>query len=127
MPFKPEEFAIFTKIDKTTFETQLGKINRYLQNFSRQTGIADITTHSEAIYQVIERVEKRRVYFHIFYNGCKMGELNESALICFWILKLMPFFCPSVCNTILNAKIALCIFTNALYMEARTTGKKVNP
>jgi len=43
------------------------------------------------IREIISRVEKRKVYFHLFHKGLEMGELNESALYCFWILKLHPF------------------------------------
>jgi hypothetical protein len=59
--------------------------------------------------EIIERVEKRRVYFHVFYDGCKMGELNEGALFCYWILKLQPFFYTGMDSNMLNAKISLCL------------------
>jgi hypothetical protein len=72
---------------------------------------------------VIDRVEKRRVYFHVFYDGCKMGELNEGALFCYWILKLHPFFYPGMDSNILNAKISLCLFTNTIYRHSGAKGK----
>jgi hypothetical protein len=77
-------------------------------------------------YEVIERVEKRRVYFHIFYEGCKMGEMNEVSLICFWILKLMPFYSSKMSNLELNAKIAVHIFTNMLAFVQKRMNKKAN-
>jgi len=50
-----------------------------------------ITEKTSLIREIISRVEKRKVYFHLFHNGLEMGELNESALYCFWILKFQPF------------------------------------
>ena len=55
-----------------------------------------------------------------------MGELNEGALICFWILKLMPFKHASIPNALLNTKIAYTFFINILYYEAAKKKKRVN-
>jgi hypothetical protein len=126
MPFKPDDFPVFTSPDKTTIIGALEKINHYLRHFSAETGIGDITVHDTVLYEIVERIEKRRVYFHIFYNGCKMGELNEISLLCFWILKLMPFFNITTPTPILNVKIAIYIFISMLTYMKNKTGKKVN-
>lgn len=126
MPFQPEDFPIFTAPDKNILQRQIEKISANLCNFTAKTGIGNITVHDYVLYEIIERVEKRRVYFHIFYNGCKMGELNEAALLCFWILKLTPFFSASIAASALNAKIAIFIFINVLTYTAAGTGKKLN-
>jgi hypothetical protein len=76
--------------------------------------------------EIYERIEKRRVYFHIFYNGCKMGELNEGSLMCFWILKLMPFTHPNIPANELNAKIAFYLLNNMLLYYAKKNNKEVN-
>jgi hypothetical protein len=55
-----------------------------------------------------------------------MGELNEGALMCFWILKLTPFTSPKISTSILNARIALSIFFKMLFYVAQTKNKKVN-
>jgi len=39
---------------------------------------------------LIGRVEKRKIYFHVFHR-LRMDELNEASFYCFWILKLQPF------------------------------------
>jgi hypothetical protein len=78
------------------------------------------------MYEIIERIEKRRIYFHIYYNGCKMGELNEGALMCFWIIKLTPFHFNGISNNILNAKIALCLFLNVLHYHTQKEKIKLN-
>ena len=80
----------------------------------------------DIMYEIIERIEKRRIYFHIYYNGCKMGELNEGALMCFWIMKLTPFHFDGISSNILNAKIALCLFMNMLHYQTQKENKILN-
>ena len=125
MANKPEEFPVFTKLDDTIIAALLKKLNRYLAGFSANTGISGITAFEEALLELFERIEKRRTYFHIYYDGCKMGELNEGALLCFWIVKLKPFFCPKIPVDILNVKIALYLFNSMLSYIAQKTNKKV--
>lgn len=65
--------------------------------------------HNNAPIKVlIGRVEKRKIYFHIFHR-LKMDELNEAAFYCFWILKLQPFKHrnENYDNHNLNVRIAL--------------------
>jgi len=73
MANKPEEFPKFTKLDAPTVTSLLSKLNQYVGEFSSKTGIPEITAFEETLLEVFERIEKRRIYFHIFYNGCKMG------------------------------------------------------
>ncbi|MDR0878766.1 MAG: hypothetical protein LBN21_11990 [Treponema sp.] len=126
MPNRPQDFPVFSKLDDDLIKSLKEKFNRYLSGFSRSTGIQDITTFDDVFYEILERIEKRRVYFHIFYDGCKMGELNEGALMCFWILKLAPFFSPRISSNVLNAKIAMFLFNSMLSFVAKKTGRNVN-
>ena len=126
MANKPEEFPIFTKLDNGMARELLAKLNLYLKNFTQSTGIADITVHEDTLLEIFDRIEKRRGYFYIFYNGCKMGELNEGALMCFWIMKLCPFTCLKVPPDILNAKIVLFLFNKVLSLVAVKSNKQVN-
>jgi hypothetical protein len=128
MANKPEEFPIFTSLDKKTIQNMLLKISNYLHNVSDIIKIDhnEIDTSMDIMYEIIERIEKRRIYFHIYYNGCKMGELNEGALMCFWIIKLNPFHYNGIANNILNAKIALCLFMNMLHYHTQKEEIKLN-
>jgi hypothetical protein len=128
MANKIEEFPIFTPLDKTTVQNMLAKIISYLHNISDILKINHnkIDTSMDTMYEIIERIEKRRIYFHIFYNGCKMGELNEGALMCFWIIKLTPFHFEGISNNILNARIALCLFMNVLHYHTQKENIKLN-
>ena len=128
MANKPEEFPIFTSLDKETVQIMLAKMSSYLHNISDIIKIdyRKIDTSMNTMYEIIERVEKRRVYFHIYHNGCKMGELNEGALMCFWILKLNPFHLNGIANNISNARIALCLLMNMLHYHTQKEKIKLN-
>jgi hypothetical protein len=126
MANKPHEFPMFTPLGRETIEGFLSKLNSDLAGFVSTSGISDLSAQDVVLYDVFERIEKRRVYFHIFYNGCKLGELNEGALMCFWILKLAPFTSSKITTGALNARIALSIFFKTLFYVAKKKNKKVN-
>lgn len=128
MACKPCEFPKFTSLDTAIINELMSKIPLYLQNIRIILNINDLNElliDQEALYEIISRVEKRRVYFHI-YHHIEMGELNEGALICFWILKLMPFKHETISTGLLNAKIANTIFIKMLSYVALKTNRKVN-
>jgi hypothetical protein len=128
MANKPEEFHRFTPLDPPTINKLMEKIPQYLHNIKGVLGIDnlnDLQVDQEALYELISRVEMRRVYFHI-YHPIEMGELNEGALICFWILKLMPFKHKAISTGLLNAKIANTLFFKMLTYVAVKTNRKVN-
>jgi len=126
MANKPAEFPIFTKLDNNMAHELLAKMNLYLSNFSQSTGIGNIVIHEDTLLEIFDRIEKRRIYFHIFYNGCRMSELNEGTLMCFWITKLCPFTCSNIPPDIINAKIALFLFNKVLSLVAAKLHKQVN-
>jgi hypothetical protein len=117
MPNKPVDFPIFSHIDKPTIDQMLMKIIKLLGNLSSVLNIntEEITYSDDALIEIIERVEKHRIYFHVFHDGCELGELNEGALLSFWIAKQHPFYHPKLKTNTLNSKIAICLFTNAIY------------
>jgi len=56
-----------------------------------------------------------------------MGELNEGCLLCFWILKFMPFKHDKISTQTLNVKITLFLFLNMItYVASKRTKKTVN-
>jgi len=122
----PEEFPVFTKLDKRQTAVLRSRFKVYLKGFETSCGISDIYTSNTVMIEIYERIEKRRIYFHIFYDKCKMGELNEGSLMCFWILKLMPFSHQSIPSNELNAKIALYLLINMLLYYAKKNKRSVN-
>jgi len=126
----PSDFPKFLPLEWPVIKKMIeGTIPKLLQNMVTVLGIEDqseISINYDTMVEILTRVEKRRVYFHIYYDGVKMGELNEASLICFWILKLMPFKHATISNKTLNAKIAYTFFINVLFYVAANTNKKVN-
>jgi len=122
-------FPQYEPIDEETVEILMSKLQCYVKNITDVLKIgksADIFCRREVLYEIFNRIEMRRVYFHIFHNGIDMGELNEGCLLCFWILKLMPFEHDKFSNITLNTKIALCLFINMLGYVAAKTNRKIN-
>ena len=128
MANKPEEFDIFTPIDSSALKVWLGKLKSYLQNVvTAVSGVSktgDININRPILYEIFNRIEKRRVYFHIYHNEMKMGEVYEGALLCFWILKLMPFRTANISTSSFNTRIAYIIFVNMLHYVVKKTNKK---
>lgn len=40
---------------------------------------------------ILQRVEKRRQYFHYFHDDMEMNEVKQAALVAYWVLKFRPF------------------------------------
>ena len=110
MANKPQDFPIYKEIPSDEM-TRL--VDSYLHGFeiivnnifSKQVS-SNISCDRVVLTNIIDRVQRRRIYFHIFYNGTQMGDINEASLICFLILKLTPFSHVDIPNANLNVKIA---------------------
>jgi len=126
MANEPKDFPTFTKLDKQQLTDLCGKIRFYIKDFESKFGIPNIYSDSSVLIEICDRIARRRVYFHVFHNSCKMGELNEGSLMCFWIIKLMPFSREDISANELNAKIALYLLTNMLIYYAKEHEKKAN-
>ena len=109
---KFDKHPIFPGIGRGTANKKLAYIEELIKKHSSFLGMGDMIPgySEEVLIEIFERVEKRRLYFHVFYNKCDMSELNEVSLICFWIAKLHPFHHPAIDSSKLNTKIALCMF-----------------
>jgi hypothetical protein len=126
MANKPSEFPTFTPLDRVVIKQWMDKFEQFIRAVFPAIGIgklSDLKINRSTLIDIFDRIEKRRVYFHIYHNNMKMGELNECALLCFWILKLMPFRVENMPNSAINARIAYVIFMRILHYEA----DKYNP
>jgi len=128
MAYKPEDFPLFTTPDPSMAKAWGTKLKDYfLRNIVSALGIqnlSEVKFDRYILYEIFTRIEKRRVYFHIYHN-VDMGEINEGALVCFWILKLMPFRMKGISNSLLNTKIAYIAFVNLLHFIANKTKRQV--
>jgi len=127
MAYKPEEFPVFTPPDSSMISAWMKKLKDYfLHNVVNALGIQNLSElkfSRHILYEIFTRIEKRRVYFHIYHKGMEMGEINEGALLCFWILKLMPFQMKGMATSLLNTKIAYIVFVNLLHYIVNKSNK----
>ena len=131
MAYKPKDFPQFTPPDSSMARAWGKRLKDYLLHNVVSAldikNLSEVKVNRNVMYEIFTRVEKRRVYFHIYHNGMEMGEINEGALICFWILKLMPFHMKEISNSLLNTKIAYIVFVNLLHYIANKSNKKASP
>lgn len=48
--------------------------------------------HNRNIFEIIRRVDKRKVYYKVFHKLDAISEYKRTALVCYWIITLKPFF-----------------------------------
>ena len=87
---KPEDFPKFEPLSKKIITEKALNLRNWIWDKEADIPRDRLAVSNECIIDIIDMVEKRRVYFHVFH-GIKMSEWNEAALYCFWILKLQPF------------------------------------
>jgi hypothetical protein len=118
MANKPDEFKTWTSFSYIEMRAKQREFYDYyhdvfmlFQNLREEDAMFDRAVLAE----IIERVEKRRVYFRIYYSKtqpCDMSELNTIALYCYWIAKLKPFYMAGTPS--INEKIAVYYFFHRL-------------
>ena len=87
-----DQYTPYVPLDSGEWPVKLGELANIFTRYLDTVGIDknDVGVNKDNIFEIIERVEKRRVYFKIFHK-IDMSERNEASLYCFWILKLAPF------------------------------------
>jgi hypothetical protein len=120
------EFPIYGDPSEAAYAPKEKDLLDRLQRWYTNDGSdwANVKYSKERLRFVIDMVEKRRLYFHVFHVGMEMGELNEACLHCFWILKLYPFFDVAYPDMDMNWFFALEIFTNAITYTANKRDPK---
>ena len=54
-------------------------------------GSKEVDINLRNLSEVVSRTYKRKEYYRYFHNISKVSELKETALTCFWLIKLKPF------------------------------------
>jgi len=125
MANKIDQFDKFTQFSLVEMNGFLLRFYEYYKGSLALMNIpeADIQFSKEVLAEIINRVEKRRIYFKVFYKSI-LNELNEIALFCFWIAKLKPFFCKT--DYMMNDKIAIFYFFHRLDKTSHDSKKRLN-
>jgi len=124
----PKDYPYFPKILGTNFVNNKLKRLKYLL-WGNQTNPmleSKIGVDKNSLAEIVNMVERRRVYLHIFHR-INMSQYNEVSLYCFWILKFQPFF-PADGNTKtsneINSIIAYRLLASCIGVTRRKHGKK---
>jgi len=105
------QYTQYVPLDNNELPIKLGELASIFTLYLKTVGIDqnDVIANTDNILEIIERVEKRRVYFKIFHK-IDMSERNEASLYCFWILKLSPFTNLKTPNHRINIAFAAFLF-----------------
>ncbi|MCL2064069.1 MAG: hypothetical protein FWG98_06815 [Candidatus Cloacimonetes bacterium] len=120
----PADFPIYENLKKEEFKNVLDDFI----NLLKKTTFCDwkfIGKDDKLIIEIINLIQKRRVYFHVFHEK-QMGELNEISLVCFWILKLRPFFYKKNPRININLTLSITLFKQFIERMAKIKGKKID-
>ena len=118
------EFPIYEDMQKEDFKVALDNLINLIKKSSTYKW-ESIGKNNQTLFEIINLVQKRRIYFHIFHQK-EMGELNEISLICFWLLKLKPFYDKKNPRENVNLVFAITIFKQVIDRINIAKGKKID-
>jgi len=127
---EPNRYPQFPKIlNKRFTDDKLRILQSLLWPDGKQpTADLKIGVNKKSLIEIVDMVERRRVYLHVFHR-IEMSEYNEFSLYCFWILKCQPFFPNFGHNGVtseINATLAYRLLINCVRAIRKEKGK-VNP
>lgn len=101
------------------FMKEVQNLDKLLHDFcdgSCLYSYASVKTNMNALKDIIVRVHKRKYYFQVFHDEMITSEYKETALYCYWILKLRPFWIDSCHESAerINEKFALHLYISLL-------------
>lgn len=75
-----------------------------------------VRVNINAVKDIIVRVHKRKHYFKVFHKEMVISEYKETALYCYWILKLRPLWIEPLNESSerINEKFALHLYVSLL-------------
>ena len=89
-----------------------------------------VKTNISTLRDIIVRVHKRKHYFKVFHNEMITSEYKETALYCYWFLKLRPLWIDPANKSSdrINEKFALHLYISLLkkYNEGFSESDGIN-
>lgn len=89
-----------------------------------------VKTNINTLRDIIVRVHKRKHYFKVFHNEMITSEYKETALYCYWFLKLRPLWIypANKSSDRINEKFALHLYISLLkkYNEGFSESDGIN-
>ena len=112
------------------FMEEVRDLDQLLQDFCEGSALypyESVKTNMNTLKDIIVRVHKRKHYFKVFHNEMITSEYKETALYCYWFLKLHPLWIdPSnESSERINEKFALHLYISLLKNIMRIFRKKM--
>lgn len=106
-------------ISEEEYIGEIDKLDTLLRDFCEASGLykyEDVRVNLSSQRDIIVRVHKRKYYFKMFHNDMVTSEYKETALYCYWIIKLRPLWTsPDVKSSErINEKFALHLYVALL-------------
>ena len=76
---------------KTQVNKMIGLWNSFVRMNDPTLGNDQVDVNKRNLFEIVERVNKRKYHYYIYHNMSELSEVRETALLCFWIIKLKPF------------------------------------
>ena len=110
-----DDYLPYVELTSSEIYDRLDEIEIFLRKYAAVAKIDfnKIVCRREVLLDIIERVEKRRVYFKVFHD-IEMSEKKEASLYCFWIIKLAPFFYAMCPENQINVRFAAYLFVSVI-------------
>ena len=115
------------------FMEEISDLDKLLHDFCDGSDLyqyRSVQTNINALRDIIVRVHKRKHYLKVFHNEMITSEYKETALYCYWFLKLRPFWVDASNEDAerINEKFALHLYVSLLkkYNEDFSEGDGIN-
>ena len=98
---------------------EISYLDKLLRDFCEGSDLypyESVKTNIKTLKDIIVRVHKRKHYFKIFHKEMITSEYKETALYCYWYLKLRPLWIEpdNVSSERINEKFALYLYISLL-------------
>jgi hypothetical protein len=127
-----ELLAYYPKYVPLTYTEKYERVEgliRILDDYTQKNGLDshNIKWNKDSLFEIVDRVDKRKAYFRVFYEKVKegMSERNEAALYCFWILKFSPFFDVTNPNILINVDFAAYFLLKSIQYDSIKRGVRL--
>ncbi len=115
------------------FLDEVHNLDKLLHDFCEGSDLypyESVKTNINTLRDIIVRVHKRKHYFKVFHNEMITSEYKETALYCYWFLKLRPLWIEPANKSSdrINEKFALHLYISLLkkYNEGFSESDGIN-
>lgn len=103
-----EQYKNYVDLSDEEFNKEYSYIEKCWHNFLSANAPhleegKDYYIHKRNLFEVVRRLDKRRVYYKVFHDLTEINEFKYVALQCYWINTLKPFMVVNEEASIYNA------------------------